>query len=309
MGAFISSLILFAVLHQTRLQAAETTRHDFGSDITATVYRKASGDDLWIYRFDPPNYRPETDRRPAVVFFFGGGWTGGSVTQFEQHARYLASRGMVSFVADYRVRSRQKTGPDACVADGKSAVRWIRSHAKELGIDPARIAAGGGSAGGHVAATTGICPGLDAPEESGSEISSRSNALLLFNPVYDNGPDGYGHDRAKQWFPAISPAHNISEDDPPTIVFLGTQDGLIPVATAEKFQSDLEAAGVTAELHLYEGEPHGFFNESRNQQAFLDTVMKTDTFLARIGWLSGQADEKFLRSLLKQPGARKKATK
>lgn len=280
--------------------AVETKRHDFGDAVTAEVYRNASGDDLWIYRFDPPGYNAEKDRRPAVVFFFGGGWNGGSVTQFEQHARYLASRGMVTFVADYRVRTRQQTGPDACVADGKAAVRWLRTHAGRLGIDPQRIAAGGGSAGGHVAATTGICDGLDAPEELNSDVSSRSNALLLFNAVYDNGPEGYGHDRAAKWFPAISPAHNITADDPPTIVFLGTKDSLIPVATAEKFQTDLETAGITAELHLYEGQPHGFFNESKNQQAFLDTVMKTDAFLVKLGWLQGKADSAFLGSLLKK---------
>ncbi len=280
--------------------AVETQRHDFGESVTAEVYRRASGDDLWIYRFDPPGYNALKDQRPAVVFFFGGGWNGGSVTQFEQHARYLASRGMLTFVADYRVRSRQQTGPDACVADGKAAVRWLRTNAKRLGIDPQRIAAGGGSAGGHVAATTGICDGLDAPEEAGSDVSSRSDALLLFNPVYDNGPDGYGHDRAAKWFPAISPAHNITADDPPTIVFLGTKDSLIPVATAKKFQADLAAAGVTAELHLYEGQPHGFFNESKNQQAFVDTVMKTDAFLVKLGWLQGEANAAFLRSLLKK---------
>jgi len=115
---------------------------------TAEVYKHASGDDLWIYRFEPQAHDPQTDQRPAVVFYFGGGWNGGTVRQFEQHARYLASRGMVAFVADYRVKSRQGTAPNASVADGKSAIRWVRKHAKRLGIDPDRIAAGGGSAGG-----------------------------------------------------------------------------------------------------------------------------------------------------------------
>ncbi|MDG2223182.1 MAG: alpha/beta hydrolase [Rubripirellula sp.] len=283
---------------------AKTEKHDFKGAATAEVYKTASGDDLWIYRFDPPAIAQDDSAktpRPAVVFFFGGGWNGGTVTQFEQHATYLASRGMVAFVADYRVKSRQKTNPDACVADGKSAIRWVRSNAKRLGVDSARIAAGGGSAGGHVAATTGICEGLDDPAESGSRTSSKSNALLLFNPVYDNGPQGYGHDRAKPWFPAISPAHNISADDPPTIVFLGSKDSLIPVGTAEKFDADLKAAGVCSELWIYNGQPHGFFNEGKNQKAFLDTVLKMDAFLVSIGWLDGKADEEKLNSLLKKP--------
>lgn len=292
---------LFLVAATVLPAVAETAKHDFKGAATAEVYKKASGDDLWIYRFDPADHDLKNDKRPAVVFFFGGGWNGGTVTQFEQHSKYLASRGMVAFVADYRVKSRQKTGPDACVADGKSAVRWVRKNAERLGIDATRIAAGGGSAGGHVAATTGICDGLDDAAERDSKISSKANALLLFNPVYDNGPKGYGHDRAKQWFPAISPAHNITKDDPPTIVFLGSKDSLVPVSTAKKFDADLKAAGVKSEVWIYEGQPHGFFNESKSKESFLDTVLKMDAFLVSLGWLDGEANEAKLKSLLKGP--------
>lgn len=290
--------LFFGTGHHSR---ADTTKHDFQGNVVAEIYKNASGDDLWIYRFDPKNSNATKEKRPAVVFFFGGGWNGGSVTQFQQHAEYLASRGMIAFVADYRVKSRQGTSPNACVADGKSAVRWIRTNASRLGVDPDRIAAGGGSAGGHVAATTGICDGLDDSAEKDSDVSSKSNALLLFNPVYDNGPDGYGHDRAKEWFPAISPAHNITSDDPPTIVFLGTEDNLIPVSTAEKFDADLKQVGIQSEVHFYEGQRHGFFNESKSPDSFLDTVLKTDAFLVSIGWLSGSADKAKLKSLLNNP--------
>lgn len=304
---FASQLIFFAAYFLaaifTRPAIAETKKHDFKEAAAAEVYKNASGDDLWIYRFDPQVHESTKEKRPAVVFFFGGGWNGGTVTQFEQHAKYLASRGMVAFVADYRVKSRQKTAPDACVADGKSAIRWVRTNAESMGIDPDRIAAGGGSAGGHVAATTGICDGLDDPAEKDSQVSSKANALLLFNPVYDNGENGYGHDRAKKWFPAISPAHNITKDDPPTIVFLGSKDALIPVATAEKFDRDLKAVGVKSELWTYQGQSHGFFNESKSQKSFIDTVLKMDAFLISLGWLEGDADQAKLNSLLKKPQA------
>ena len=291
-------LFLFSAFNTVAV-FADTEQHDFDGAAVAEVYKEASGDKLWIYRFDPSEYKPESDSRPAVVFFFGGGWNGGTVAQFEQHAKYLAARGMVAFVADYRVKQRQKTNPDACVADGKSAIRWVRKNAKRLGIDPNRIAAGGGSAGGHVAATTGICDGLDDPDEKDSEVSSKSNALLLFNPVYDNGPKGYGHNRVKQWFPAISPAHNISKDDPPTIVFLGSKDSLIPVETAKKFDADLQAVGVPSEVWIYEGQPHGFFNEGKSKESFLDTVLKMDAFLVANDWLDGSPDREKLNSLLK----------
>ena len=263
------------------------------------VYKKASGDDLRIYRLDPEGHDPKTDKRPAVVFFFGGSWNGGSVAQFEPHANYLAGRGIVAFLADYRVKSRQKTPPLACVEDGKSAIRWVRQNAERLGVDPDKIIAGGGSAGGHVAATTGICDGLEGPDEDLS-VSSKSEALLLFNPVYDNGPDGYGHDRVTEWFPAISPAHNITKDDPPTIVFLGSEDKLIPVSTAKKFRDDQEVLGIKSELHVYEGEPHGFFNLKLGQgkkEHFIDTILKTDAFLVDLGYLEDEADKALLKSI------------
>ncbi len=264
------------------------------------VYKTASGDDLLIYRLDPPGHDPENDKAPAIVLFFGGGWNGGTPTHLEPQGRYLAHRGMVVFLADYRVKSRQGVPPRDCVADGKSAVRWIRKNAERFGIDPDRLAAGGGSAGGHVAATTGMCEGLDEPGED-TTISSKSNALVLFNPVYNNGPEGgYGYDRVKEWFPAISPAHNITKDDPPSIVFLGTEDKLIPVAHAEAFQKEQQDFGVQSELYLYQGEPHGFFNLSigaGKKEHFIDTVLKTDAFLTSLGYLEGEADPEFLNRI------------
>jgi acetyl esterase len=185
----------------------------------------------------------------------------------------------------------------------------VRANAERLGIDPNRIAAGGGSAGGHVAATTGMVDGLDDPADENASVSSKANALALFNPVYDNGLKGYGHSRVEEWFPQISPAHNITKDDPPAIVFLGTKDNLIPVATAERFKADMEDAGVKSELHLYEGQQHGFFNESKGgTENFLDTLRKTDAFLVGLGYLKGTVDETALKSVSKPP-AKGKGTK
>src|SRR6056297_1967445 len=122
---------------------AETEPVDI-ADAVSEVYKTASGDDLLIYRLDPPGHDAKTDRAPAIVLFFGGGWVSGTPTHLEPQGRYLARRGMVVFLADYRVRKRQGTTPRECVADGKSAVRWVRKNADRFGIDPDRIAAGGG---------------------------------------------------------------------------------------------------------------------------------------------------------------------
>lgn len=273
--------------------SAKTTKANYPG-AKAEIYKHASGDDLFLYIFNPEGHDPTKDKRPAIVFFFGGGWNGGSTGQFEQHARYLASRGMVAITADYRVASRQKTSPKECVADGKSAIRWVRKNASRLGIDPDRIAAGGGSAGGHVAATTGIIDGLDDSADD-SSISSKSNALALFNPVYDNGPEGYGYSRVKEYWKQISPFHNIDKKSPPNIVFLGTKDSLIPVSTGEKFKARMKEVGIKSELHLYKDQPHGFFNEGKGgTDIFLDTLRKTDAFLVEIGYLEGTPTEEQL---------------
>jgi len=250
------------------------------------VAYKTIGDvQLKLSIFTPLNFTP-TDKRPAIVFFFGGGWNSGSPTQFYPHCEYLASRGMVAMSADYRVASRNNTSPRECVKDGKSAIRWIRQHAAELGIDPNRIAAGGGSAGGHVAATTGTTTAFNEEGED-LTISSVPNAMVLFNPVLDTGPDSHAYERVKDYWQDISPMHNITENTPPTIVFLGTKDDIIPVECAEKFKKQMNEKGVRCDLELYEGQKHGFFNYT-SKENYTDTVKKMDRFLASLGYLEGE---------------------
>jgi acetyl esterase len=233
------------------------------------------------------------DRRPAALFFFGGAWASGDVAQFAPHCRYLASRGMVGIVADYRVAKRHKTTPFECVKDAKSAVRWIRANSERLGIDPDRIAVGGGSAGGHIAAATGTIEGLNEKGED-TTVSAKPNAMLLFNPVYDNGPGGYAYKQFGDRYAEISPMYNIKPGTPPTIVFLGTADGLVPVETAKKFQQRLEAVGTRGELKLYDGQPHGFFNhidfkkKDASPTAYYQTVLDMDRFLTSLGYLTGE---------------------
>ena len=250
------------------------------------VYKTVGKTTLRLHIFNPEGHKP-SDKRPAIVFFFGGGWNGGSPSQFYPHCRYLASRGMVAMSAEYRVKSRNKTTPRECVQDGKSAVRWIRQHAEQLGIDRHRIAAGGGSAGGHVAAATGTTKGFDEAGED-LNISSRPNALVLFNPVYDNGPDGYGHSRVKAYWKTFSPMHNIRHDTPPTIVFLGTKDHLIPVSTAKEYKRLMEEKGRRCDLHLYKNQPHGFFNYTKKEY-YTKTAIEMDRFLASLRFLQGES--------------------
>ena len=222
-----------------------------------------------------------TDRRAAVAFIHGGGWVGGAPGQFAPHSIELAGRGVVCFRIEYRLLDRKSSDPpDTCTADVSDALRFIRAHAAEFGIDPNRIAAGGGSAGGHLASFLGMMD--DQPVDG---VSRKPNALCLFNPVYDNGPGEWGTNRVGQAYAKYSPAHNITSDDPPTIVFLGTRDKLVPVSTAERFHRNLLNSKVRSELYLYQDQPHGFFNHSRAGNIYYRlTVDRMIGFLDSLAW-------------------------
>ena len=249
------------------------------------VYKTVDDRELNLYITKPDDWKPG-DSRPAIVFFHGGGWVKGAPGQFTEHSKHFASRGMVCIQVQYRLIDRKKgETPMKCIQDAKSAMRWVRSRAKKLGIDPDRIASGGGSAGGHLAAFVGMVDGMDDPQDD-LTVSAKSNAMLLFNPVLDNGPDGYGYEQIKENYPGYSPFHNVSADDPPAIFFLGDQDTLIPVETAYAFQKKMKAAGVDCEVIIFEGMPHGFFNYSRYEQIpYFKTIAACDRFLTALGWL------------------------
>lgn len=237
---------------------------------------------LALHIFNPTGHQVK-DNRAAIVFFFGGGWVVGTPTQFYKQSRYLASRGMVSICAEYRTNRKHNTSPKECVKDGKSAIRWIRRHADELGVDPKRVAAGGGSAGGHIAAAAGTLSGFNEDGDD-TTVSCRPDLLVLFNPVFDNSADGFGYKRVSEYWQDFSPMHNIDRNTPPTIVFLGTEDKLIPVATAIEYKQRMKKVGVPCDLHLYKGQSHGFFNKAR----YYETLLETDKFLAFFGYLDGE---------------------
>jgi acetyl esterase/lipase len=251
---------------------------------TSFVYKKTKQADLEMVVHYPPGWK-ETDKRPAIVFFFGGGWTNGKIEQFEPQANHLASRGMVAARADYRVKSRHGVTPKECVEDAKSAVRWIRQNAAKLGVDPNRIVAAGGSAGGHIAACTALTPGLETDGEN-TKISSKPNALVLFNPVLRMdlpqllGFVGHDESLAK----AISPTLYLSKDTPPTLLLYGSADQL--AAQGEEFMKKSKELGQRAELFTAEGQGHGFFN----RPPWLEkTTQRMDEFLVSIGYIKPKA--------------------
>lgn len=256
---------------------------------TPYVFKTLGERQLRLFVMTPEGHQ-SSDKRPAIVFYHGGGWVGGAPGQFTEHCKYLIGRGMVTVQAQYRLLDRKAADPpEVCIADAKSAMRWVHAHAAELGVDPERIAAGGGSAGGHLATAVALLEGADDPQ--GNLTSNpKVSALVLFNPVYNNAPkpEGWANHRVGHDYLKYSPAHHIRPGAPPSIVFLGTNDQLIPVSTARKFQQDMQEVGTRSELILFEGEGHGFFNYGKGGgKAYRRTVRAMDEFLISIGYLTG----------------------
>lgn len=228
-----------------------------------------------------------TDKRPAAVFFHGGGWHGGGPDHYYPQSRYVALRGMVAISVEYRTINRFGTTPRECVKDGKSAMRWVKKHAAQLGIDPDRIVAGGGSAGGHIAAATALVSAFDEQGEDTS-VSCIPKALLLFNPVFDNGPDGFKHKLVQPYWREISPIDHIDDKAPPTFVALGTEDTYIPVATARRYERLMKENGRRCDLHIYEGKKHGWYNLWVSRDDMAETLIRMDRFLTSLGYLKGE---------------------
>jgi acetyl esterase len=245
-----------------------------------------------------PTERHDAEKLPAIVLFHGGGFNERPVWQFKAQSQYLVEKGMVVILASYRTNTRLFD----CVADSKSAIRWVRTHAVELGIDENRIAAGGGSAGGYLAACTGLVKDFDEKNEDLS-ISSVPNALVLFNPALDL--PAHLSDTTRRWEKPthhakklvrclkgraieISPFHYIAEGAPPTIIFQGTADKSVNFHQATRFCEEMKKHGNNCDLVLYEGRDHGFFFKYYGDEDFTSTMEYTVKFLTSLGYIKGE---------------------
>lgn len=301
-GRLSATLVLTITLVATMLpgRAFAATAQDKQALIAAAdqefVYKNVDGRALRLAVHAPEKSNASPPQlRPSIVFFHGGGWTGGKPGQFTEHAKHFKSRGAVCFQVEYRLLDKKgKEPPETCVEDAQDALRWIRARAEQFSIDPQKIASAGGSAGGHLAAYLGCVTPSAAGDRGGqgAQPSAKSNAMLLFNPVYDNGPGGWGEARVGERYPEFSPFHNVSDDDPPSIVFLGTQDALVPVATAEAFRDNMQKLGVRSELILFEGQPHGFFNFDKSEgRYYRETIAAADRFLVQLDWIDAESTD------------------
>ncbi len=246
------------------------------------VYKQSDGQPREMEIYFPPNHDPKTAKVPGVILFHGGGWSGGNLKQFRAACEYFASRGLVTATVSYRMLTKAEaaklpageTRKRVCITDAKSAIRWFKTHAEELGLDPQRVITGGGSAGGHVSVLATLNPGLNDPADS-TDIDTSVVAYLLFNPAFaaDDSQDS-----------EVDVLRYLKADLAPAIAFFGTKDTWkVGWDAAHK---KLKALGNTkTELHLAEGQAHSFFNKDPWQSI---TLIAADRFLVKQGLLQGE---------------------
>lgn len=260
-------------------------RFDPGSALPTrqVVYKTVNGKELLLYIFEPaPKKTPASDKptdpRPAIVFFHGGAWQMGHPVMLFRQCAYLAGRGMWAASAQYRlvgnqadVAPKERTRVTHCIEDAKDAIRYVREHARELGVDPQRIVAGGGSAGGHLAAATAVAPDEKEPP-SGKSVSCKPNLLVLFNPaLFHQGAQG------------TLKLEHFTPETPPTIMFYGTNDSMLQDCGGP-LQAQAAKMGFSLETCEAEGVGHSFFNDPPWRER---TLWQIDRFLAKHGYLQG----------------------
>ncbi len=247
------------------------------------TYKKLGADELKLHIFEPTGMKKK-DRCPAIVYFFGGGWTLGTPLQFYRECAYYASKGMVAVAVEYRISWLHQSTPFDSFDDAKDAIRWLRENAATYHIDPGMIAAAGASAGGHLAAATGTIKDGAADH---ADVGYRPDLLILYYAVVDNSGKGYGSPKMKSRYQTISPLHNITADTPPVLFILGTKDHLVPIETAHEFERKLYDKGVDCELHLFEGAGHPIFYYAKElTDDFYKIRDITDHFLYKYHYLN-----------------------
>ena len=246
------------------------------------VYKHSDGTPREMEIFFPPNHGPAKSRAAGLILFHGGNWSGGSLAQFRIACAYFASRGMVCASANYRMLTkaeakklpRGESRKRVCVTDAKSAIRWFKQEAKELGFDPERLVIGGGSAGAHVSALATLNPGLNDPADP-KDVAIRPVAFLWFNPAFS--PEDAND-------PEIDVQRPLRADMPPALVFFGDKD---PWKKGwDAVHAKMRSMEInTVELQLTPGQDHGFFNKDPWQTT---TLHAADRFFTRLGLLSGE---------------------
>lgn len=227
------------------------------------VFGSGGGRDLKCDVFRPPD---DATDRAAVLIIHGGGWQNGDRSQLKGYGIQLARFGFLCVCSEYRL-SGESVWP-AQIHDVKAAIRWMRAHSGELGIDPEKITVLGNSAGAHLALMVGATPHVQEFEGEGGngETASHCAAIVAVYPptlLRTSDVGGaierlFGGKVARAQEDAASPLTYAREDFPPTMLIHGNDDKVVPVEASLQMYRALSEAGSKVEMHIYEGAPHAF---------------------------------------------------
>ncbi len=212
-------------------------------------------------------YFPSGDfrsNRPAVVFIHGGGFTGGDKAEYRSASvsADLCRAGYVVVSCNYVLGPKSKEGVwPQNIADCRNAVRWVRAHAKELGVNPDKIAVAGGSAGGYLALMVGLSddktgPGGDPTAKHSAKVSAVIDMYGVVSFAKRGKGEVPGTSPAEQ--AAYLPESQCDAQDPAVLILHGTADTTVDIAQSDDMAKALRAAKTPFEYIVVEGAPHTF---------------------------------------------------
>ena len=202
--------------------------------------------------------------RAAVVFIHGGGFTGGDKAEYRSSSvsADLCRAGYVVVSCNYVLGSKEKAGVwPQNIADCRNAVRWVRAHAKELGVDPARIAVAGGSAGGYLALMVGLSDDKTGPGgDPAAKVSAKVSGIIDMYGVVNFSKHGKGavpgvSAEAQQ---AYLPTYQADMRDPPVLILHGTADTTVDIAQSDELAAALVIAKLRFDYVRVTDAPHTF---------------------------------------------------
>ena len=229
------------------------------------VVGQGGGRELKADVFTPP---AGTSNGAGVLLVHGGGWTTGDRSQLRGYGILLGRIGYTSVSCEYRLSGEAKW--PAQIHDTKATLRWMRANSARLGVDADKIAVSGNSAGGHLSLMIAGTPNVPEFEGDGGNagVSTEVAACISFYapallytprrvlPEQLNFLFGAGY--AEATAKAASPITYADKAFPPTLLITGNKDELVPDEASFLMYRTLIDAGAKAELHVYEGAPHGF---------------------------------------------------
>ena len=234
-------------------------------------------------------FTPSAPNGAGVLFMVSGGWVSTWIAPDTAVRRFepLLAKGFTVFAVRHGSSPRYKV-PDAA-ADVERAVRYIKLNASTFGVDPARLGAYGGSAGGHLSLMLGLDPDAGNPQSRDAVLRGPSGVAAVvawFPPVDLRGWTGPSErfpalDFPGAQAPSVSPIDFVSRDDPPVLLIHGDADSLVPIAHSERLRAALTSAGVTVEFVTIPGGDHGFTNPAHAQKAMELTVAWFERHLSK----------------------------